>query len=456
MINKILKCGFLSILISCCISGTIAQTTLILQPGATAGKDALIHSYSTLVNTNFGNEVEIPSLAWTINGTLYVERSFIKFDLTSIPASSTILTAYLSLYAVDVNDPIGQHSSMSGPNNGWIERVTASWDESTITWNNQPAVTLQNHVELPASGSPSQNYIGDVTQLTQDILNASVNYGFRLKLDNESYYRRLNFYSSDCSIPSKRPKLVVTYCAAPPATISFSGSPNVCGGDSVILNASTGAGYTYQWNANGIVIPGATSVSYAARTSGLYTVNVTNASGCTGFSAGVNIMVGNQFTVVLQPGSATGKDAFVDDYSTFSDLNFGSSVNLLAWAWTAGGIPYVTRSFLEFNLSAIPPNSIILSAQLSLYGEGQHSTLSGSNEGLIERVIAPWDESTVTWNNQPPSTTQNSVLLPASTSVAQDYTDIDVTNLINDMLPGNNFGWIFVQVIMLIQRNDPN
>jgi hypothetical protein len=158
-------------------------------------------------------------------------------------------------------------------------------------------------------------------------------------------------------------------------------------------------------------------------------------------------MVGSQFILVLQPGSASGKDAYIEDYPNYSDLNFGSSVSLVAVAWTAQGIPYVTRSLIEFDLSAIPPNSTILSAQLSLYGEGQHSALSGSNEGLIERVTAPWDESTVTWNNQPPVTTQNSVLLPASSSVAQDYTDIDVTDLINDMITGNNFG-------MLIRLNN--
>jgi hypothetical protein len=58
---------------------------------------------------------------------------------------------------------------------------------------------------------------------------------------------------------------------------------------------------------------------------------------------------------------------------------------------------------------------------------------------------------TVTWNNQPSTTTQNEVTLPASTNDTMDYPKIDVTNLVKDIWnnPSNNFG----MMLMLTYEN---
>ncbi len=51
----------------------------------------------------------------------------------------------------------------------------------------------------------------------------------------------------------------------------------------------------------------------------------------------------------------------------------------------------------------------------------------------------------MTWNNQPATTTQNQVTLAQSTSTHQDYLNIDVTALVNDMVhdPTNSHGFMF-------------
>ena len=56
--------------------------------------------------------------------------------------------------------------------------------------------------------------------------------------------------------------------------------PVFCGNDSVVLNANTGTGYTYQWYYNSNLIASATEASYAATLTGEYTVWVSNATGC--------------------------------------------------------------------------------------------------------------------------------------------------------------------------------
>lgn len=61
----------------------------------------------------------------------------------------------------------------------------------------------------------------------------------------------------------------------PVATISAVGATTICEGESVLLLASAGVDYSYQWKRNSVLIPGATSESYYATQSGNYTVEVT-------------------------------------------------------------------------------------------------------------------------------------------------------------------------------------
>ncbi len=61
-----------------------------------------------------------------------------------------------------------------------------------------------------------------------------------------------------------------------------------CFGDSVLLTDTVRiAGYTYNWYNGATLIPGATDTSYYAKTSGSYTIGVTNSSGCTTLSTSV-------------------------------------------------------------------------------------------------------------------------------------------------------------------------
>ena len=74
--------------------------TLILQPNGVNGKDALLLScipcgYST---TNLGNSGDLTSSGWTNGGNDSDVRGIIEFDLSSLPASALITSAYLSLY----------------------------------------------------------------------------------------------------------------------------------------------------------------------------------------------------------------------------------------------------------------------------------------------------------------------------------------------------------------------
>lgn len=83
----------------------------------------------------------------------------------------------------------------------------------------------------------------------------------------------------------------VTVNALPPASITANGPVTFCNGDSVILQANNGSGYTYQWRRNGNPLAGAAALTYTAKTAGTYKVRVKDSNGCTRLSPGVQVAV---------------------------------------------------------------------------------------------------------------------------------------------------------------------
>ena len=82
-------------------------------------------------------------------------------------------------------------------------------------------------------------------------------------------------------------------------TISASGSTTICAGSNVTLTSTATSGN--QWNKDGVAISGATSQTYAATTSGVYTVTVTNCGSST--STGTTVTVASPITVAAITGS---------------------------------------------------------------------------------------------------------------------------------------------------------
>ena len=204
--------------ISCIAAGLLSahsQTTITLQPGAAAGKDAELFSCGPCgyASRNFGNKPDLNAVAWTNNGNKSNIRSLIQFDLSAIPVGAVITDARLSLYYNSDNQEGSHFSTFFYKNTTMINRVTSNWDESTVTWNNQPSVTTANQVTLAASTSSTQSYPNiNVTALVQDMVNnPAQSFGFRLKMKAEDQFRKLLFASSDHANAALRPKLVVTY-----------------------------------------------------------------------------------------------------------------------------------------------------------------------------------------------------------------------------------------------------
>jgi hypothetical protein len=151
--------------------------------------------------------------------------------------------------------------------------------------------------------------------------------------------------------------------------------------------------------------------------------------------------------IIFQPGSENGKDAFIEYYPerNYSNRNFGTNPEFMASAWTAQGIPLVVRNLIAFDLSQIPRNKTIKSARLYLFavdnttnGPG-HSSRSGSNEFLLQRITSEWNEMEVTWNTQPNTTEEGQILVSESEHSMQNYS-IVVTALVKDIIRNPSSG----------------
>lgn len=163
-------------------------------------------------------------------------------------------------------------------------------------------------------------------------------------------------------------------------------------------------------------------------------------------------------SLVIGSGPASGQSTFVTYNATdpawangnlYGNQNVTQELSSATTPANGGGGPVISRSFLAFDLSAIPANAEIVSAKLSLYGLPYSNAIPQGNQGdnglLIQRVLDNWNQTTVTWNTQPATTTSGQVELPPATATFQhDATNIDVTGLVRDMhtlTPGKTAGF---------------
>ena len=186
-----------------------AIQTLTLQPASNPNEVHLGYW-----NGDYSNRLpmEITAGGWTSGGTPLNTRGIFKFDLSSIPASATILTAKLTLYTNYTPFNGNLVDANSGPTNAmYIERNTSNWNTATVTWQTQPASDLATAVLIPHTNANFLNLVDiDVKNLVVP-MTAVANYGFKIRLQNEVTYNIRQFCASRYADASRHPKLVVTY-----------------------------------------------------------------------------------------------------------------------------------------------------------------------------------------------------------------------------------------------------
>ena len=172
------------------------------------------HDDYNTANQNFGNAAfiasfQIPGYHFGVN----TNRGLMAFDLSSIPVGSTIISAKLNLHAYTDFTVAALQNGHCGNNQSKFSRITSNWNETTVTWNSQPAVSNVNEILLNQSNATNQDYLNvNVSNLVQDMVNnPTTSFGFRLALVDEVVTSSLAFCSKEYPDPSKHPSLVVEY-----------------------------------------------------------------------------------------------------------------------------------------------------------------------------------------------------------------------------------------------------
>ena len=182
---------------------------LVFQPGA-EGKDAVV---SKIVPDNTYPDLEdIHLYAWTHSGELNVNRVFIDFDY-NLPSSITVDSAYLQLYW-NYSSLFMEGLGLDGHTEDisfYIEKVTEEWNESTITWNSQPATDVDSRILIPDPNNRNQDFLINVTAIFGTAFENDDFHGFMLKYESESPYKATFLASSDHPDEAIRPKLILFY-----------------------------------------------------------------------------------------------------------------------------------------------------------------------------------------------------------------------------------------------------
>lgn len=184
-------------------SATVPVTVyqiLTIQPGIEEGKSSYI--IGEMPDSHFYLKQNLSIGKNAFEGEV---RSFLEFDINTIPNNVVIESAELKLFQFDTwgeeNFTISLH------------QVIEVWDEQSITWNKQPAYLIIPESTLSIAAGAISWLSWDITSLLQGWLNGSIaNNGVVLKPDSENPNCVISCYSSNyTNNKTLHPKLVINY-----------------------------------------------------------------------------------------------------------------------------------------------------------------------------------------------------------------------------------------------------
>lgn len=170
-----------------------------------------------------------------------------------------------------------------------------------------------------------------------------------------------------------------------------------------------------------------------------------------------SLAMGQSVACINSGGSGADASLGYHDYYNTEVNNYGGDLYLKAFCFPgASGGRNSNRGLIYFNTGFLSPSVQVINATMTLHASGYINNLLpghfGNNASRLYRVTQPWQENSVTWNNQPSIAAADFSDLPQSNSSTQDYS-IDVTSIATFHIqnPLQNFGYL-----LRLNQEDPN
>lgn len=224
----------ISLFILLAISGLVSCHSTCPAPGPEAtpssSEDTFVFAVTLGPETNSGfidenmptssysNYPEMFVGTWTHGGGFVKHRYIFAPDLSSIPQTARIDSAFITFQGTDnatSENVIGGQFNNYSDNSFYMERISSSWNTSTVNWNNQPATTTMNRIEVAdlGDGNEGSGKISILPLVKDMVALQSSSYGIMLKLQDETTdsYKRILFASNNHSDASLHPTLKIYY-----------------------------------------------------------------------------------------------------------------------------------------------------------------------------------------------------------------------------------------------------
>jgi hypothetical protein len=165
----------------------------------TAVADSYVDGDVLAAGSNFGTGATLGVRSSALGN----RRFFVRFDLTACPdfANARVTSATLDLFA----------TTAAAGRTYDAHRVAASWSETAVTWNNQPAVAASATASTAtAGGEMSWSVAADVSSV---VAGSATNFGWRIadRTESAALAQTSTFASREDGTPSRRPRLEIEY-----------------------------------------------------------------------------------------------------------------------------------------------------------------------------------------------------------------------------------------------------
>ncbi len=457
---------------------TSAQTTVNFTSTGTL-EDAMVGN-GGIEQMNFGSQNQM-RVYYELNQQMAnVFRTFIQFDVSSIPEEAIVTSATLKLYPQQVNNAVNHPI--------YIERVDSNaWTEGSITWNNQPGVKTDQLAFSHAQTTSTSVHSFDVTNHVEKMVDyPNLNNGWRIRLQTESGSapHGIVYHSSEATNSPKRPVLTVQYIM--PIEITPTIVHNSADSTNATLSAVLSGGSTY--DINDIYFYGTardtTQLAQAVFTNVKTTYNVqyntaTKTITAENIDPGIYVIrvvddaynINNDSKFNFYKHIFVGREGEITDGILIPNYNYHNDARIAIDKPTnnnptdrANTNFYTPISLYSLNVGDVPDNreeaSLIrymahfddqldfTKVELNIQAYSQfYRGNSSSNAVNYSLVTSDWDERSVTWNTRPTIDSTKQIYIPTTTAIGFDNTHArDTVSLLPfveewQANPSQNFGF---------------